>query len=252
MKKSLYLIAIFLLPTLIFFTLSRWWQGAETSSEVQSAVPQQRQAEERRDFRPGFLTPRKKSPHEQRRDVPPGVSTLERKGAGADTVPRLEITVVDAKTGSPIQGAKVVVLDQATRKEQISQVTDLDGNVSLRLEPGQYWVVAHHDHYLSIENSVRLDSQQASIHKTLGLIALSRVTGVLRNQHGATVANARISFWKKGDSRDEGSYSTTYTRQDGFFELDVDPGSYVLQIVKLPSETMLESPVWYPLRVPSS
>ena len=246
MKKILYLIAIFLLPTLIFFTLSRWWQGPETSSEVRSAVPQQHQAEERRDFRPGFLTPREKSPHEQQRLVPPEVATLERKGAGADTVPRLEITVVDAKTGSPIQGAKVVVLNQATRKEQISQVTDLEGKVSLRPKPGQYWVVAHHDDYLSNENSVRLDSQEASIHKTLGLIALSKVTGFLRNQHGATVANARISFWKKDDSRDEGSYSTTYTRQDGFFQLDVDPGSYVLQIVKLPSETTLESPVLVP------
>ena len=162
-------------------------------------------------------------------DVPPEVATLERKGAGADTVPRLEITVVDAKTGSPIQGAKVVVLGPG-----YEEGTDFSGDRFGREgvlgvpKPGQYWVVAHHDDYLSNENSVRLDSQEASIHKTLGLIALSKVTGFLRNQHGATVANARISFWKKGDSRDEGSYSTTYTRQDGFFQLDVDPGSYVL------------------------
>ena len=250
LKKTLYPFALILLLTLVLLTLGRLWDRPETSSEIHSTATRHRETDGQHELQPGFSVPRKKNPLEKRRSFLPDVSALEKRGTGGTAVPLVEVTVVDERTGSQIEGAKVVVLDRATRKERLSEVTDLQGRVTLRLDSGQYWVTAHHDHYLSNETAVSLSSKQAGIRRTLGLRAVSKVTGFLRNQYRKTVANARISFWQKEDSREEGSYSTTYTRQDGFFELDVAPGSYVVQIVKLPSETMLESPVLLPAPAP--
>ncbi len=136
LKKKLYLLALFLLPTLVFFSLSRFWQELEPPTSVQ-----------------------------------------------------LEITVIDEATGAPIPGVKVAILDWATRTEQKSEETNLQGRVLLQLGPGQYWLTADHADYLSGETGVSLDPAKARLDKTLILRGVSRVTGTLKNQNGAAVAD---------------------------------------------------------------
>ncbi len=248
MKKNLYLLALFFLPTLVFFSLSRLWQEAETPSEtppVPSQAPQHREGPKDRNSGPGAPV----APEKRYKGLP-GAAMLEKREASVATAAQLEVTVIDEETGAPIPGVKVAILDWATRAEQMSEETNLEGRASLQLGTGQYWLTADHPDYLSGETGVSMDPAKARIGKTLALKGVSRVTGTLRNQNGVAVADARILFRRGGNPLEKGSHLSTNTRRDGSFELSATPGTYEVQVVKLPSEKILESPVVVPTAGP--
>ena len=248
MKKNLYLLALFLLPTLVFFSLSRLWQEAETPSEtppVPSQAPQYREGPKDRNSGPGAPV----APEKRYKGLP-GAAMLEKREASVATAAQLEVTVIDEETGAPIPGVKVAILDWATRAEQMSEETNLEGRASLQLGTGQYWLTADHPDYLSGETGVSMDPAKARIGKTLALKGVSRVTGTLRNQNGVAVADARILFRRGGNPLEKGSHLSTNTLRDGSFELSATPGTYEVQVVKLPSEKILESPVVVPTAGP--
>ncbi len=249
MKKNLYLLALFLLPTLVFFSLSRWWQDAETPSktpQVTSEAPQRQAApKDRNSSGPGTLA----TPEKRYRGLP-GETTLQKRGASEATTAQLDVTLIDEENGAPIPGAKVAILDWASRTEQMSGKTNLEGRVSLQLGSGQYWLIADHADYLSGETGVRMDPTKTRIGKKLVLKRVSRVTGTLRNQHGAAVADARIFFRRGGNPLESGNHWSTETQPEGSFELSAAPGNYEVQVVKAPNETRLESPVVLPTSGP--
>ena len=107
---------------------------------------------------------------EKRYQTLPGAAMLEKRGASVATAAQLEVTVIDEETGAPIPGAKVAILDWATRTEQMSEETSVQGRVSLQLGSGQYWLTADHANYLSGETGVSMDPAKARIGKTLVLI----------------------------------------------------------------------------------
>ncbi len=106
---------------------------------------------------------------EKRYRSPPGDDMLEKREASVATAAQLEVTVIEEEAGAPIPGAKVAILDWATRTEQMSEETDLEGRVSLQLGSGQYWLTADHANYLSVETGVSMDPAKARIGKTLVL-----------------------------------------------------------------------------------
>ena len=187
LKKTLYLLALFLLPTLVFFSLSRFWQEEEPPMKtalIPSEVSRDQEPRQDRDSGLGVV----RNPENGYQTLP-GAAALEKREAIVATSVQFEVTVIDEATGAPIPGVKVAILDWAARTEQKSEETNLQGRVLLQLGPGQYWLTADHADYLSGETGVSLDPAKARLDKTLILRGVSRVTGTLKNQNGAAVAN---------------------------------------------------------------
>ena len=187
MKKTLYLLALFLLPTLVFFSLSWFWQEEEPPMKtalIPSEVSRDQEPRQDRDSGLGVV----RNPENGYQTLP-GAAALEKREAIVATSVQFEVTVIDEATGAPIPGVKVAILDWAARTEQKSEETNLQGRVLLQLGPGQYWLTADHADYLSGETGVSLDPAKARLDKTLILRGVSRVTGTLKNQNGAAAAN---------------------------------------------------------------
>jgi len=159
------------------------------------------------------------------------------EAAARDLVPGepVEVTGVvrDAATGEPVAAIDVMF------KHRIGEATATsgpDGRFRTELSPGTYRVRALGDGYVAPSQELAIGGATGSRALEIEVVRLARVTGRVVGADRAPVAGASVKFIPERVSdrdylRTEELPSSTQTGADGRFELDVTPGTVILEAV---------------------
>jgi beta-lactamase regulating signal transducer with metallopeptidase domain len=185
---------------------------------------------------------------------PPAEKTTAKEGAApAETGVTVQGTVVDAKTGKPVQGARVAPMVFRSPGESPDWdrkvETDADGKFTLQEVDGSVRIQVAHPDYYDFECDFFNESGKKPGEKLyvvrVALESGERLTGVVKDRAGKPLAAVEVEdlAGKKAVTGNDGRFALKSIRLngDGKYYLTVEAKGYIrqtLQPEKIPAEEM--------------
>jgi len=156
---------------------------------------------------------------------------------------RVAGTVLSATEGHPLAGVRLTLADQRSRKPEQSMLTDADGHFEfLNVPAGKYpltaarrgYITAAYNQHENFSTAIVTGAGIDTEHLTFRLAPLAQISGLVLDEHGDPVRDARVTLWH--DDHSTGLSRVSHLTSDGsddrgYYEFSsLAPGTYFLSV----------------------
>ena len=135
----------------------------------------------------------------------------------------------DRQTDDYVEDVSIIMQDKTGDYPSVTTTTDAYGDFEIYVKAGDYTITATKQNYITYQNDIKVsyDIEYQYIKLSRGLV---RIRGNVRDrQTDDYVGNATITLRDISDSQ---TIASAVTDSYGDFELEVEPGNYILKAIK--------------------